>query len=67
MEEEHLNDTEVGLKGGVLFEHGKIFYGASYTLGLTNLLADDPSDSPVDALKTRTLSVVVGWNFKKPR
>ena len=64
--DEHLNDTEVGLKGGVQFERGKILFGASYMLGLTNLLADDPG-SPVDALKTRTLSVVVGWIFKKAR
>jgi hypothetical protein len=61
-----LNDSEVGLKGGVLVERGKIFYGASYTLGLTNLLADT-SGSPVDAVKTRTLSVVVGWNLKKAK
>ena len=62
-----LNDTEVGLKGGLLFESGKVFYGASYTFGLTNLLANDPPGSPVDALKTRTLSVVVGWFLKKAK
>jgi hypothetical protein len=63
VENEHLNDTEVGLKGGVQFERGRMSYGASYTLGLTNLLADAPAGSPVDALKTRTLSFVVGWAF----
>jgi hypothetical protein len=56
---------EVGLKGGVQFERGRIFYGASYTLGLSNFSADDTS--PVDAVKTRTLSAVVGWIFKKAK
>lgn len=61
-----LGDGEVGLKVGVQFERGKIFYGASYTHGLTNyLMDDDTTDSPVTAVKTRTLSVVVGWIFKK--
>jgi hypothetical protein len=60
-----LKRGEVGLKVGVQFERGKIFYGASYTHGLTNFLrADDTTVSPVDTVKTRTLSVVVGWIFK---
>jgi hypothetical protein len=64
---EHLHDTEVGLKGGLQFVRGTFFYGASYTLGLTNISADATVDSLVDAVKTRTLSVVVGWNLKRAR
>ena len=60
-----LKGGEVGLKVGVQFERGKIFYGASYTHGLTNFLADDTSGSPVDAVKTRTLSVCCGLDSSR--
>ena len=37
-----------------------------YVDGLTNYLeADDTTDPQVDFVRTRTLSVVVGWSFKK--
>lgn len=62
-----LTNGELGLKIGVQFERGRIVYGASYTLGLTNFLAAETSGSPVDAVKTRTLSAVVGWTFKKAK
>jgi hypothetical protein len=63
-----LKGGEVGLKVGVQFDRGKILYGANYTHGLTNFLrADDTTVSPVDTVKTRTLSAVVGWIFKKAR
>jgi hypothetical protein len=61
-----LTTGELGLKVGVEFERGKIFYGAGYTHGLTNYLeADETTDPRVDSIKTRTLSVIVGWIFKK--
>jgi hypothetical protein len=57
-----LANGEFGLKVGVQFEHGKVFYGASYTHGVTNMLdANDTTDSAVDAIKTRTFAIVVGW------
>lgn len=62
-----LTDGDTGLKVGVQFERGKILYGASYTHGMSNFLAPDTSGSSVDAVTTRTLSVVVGWIFKKGR
>ena len=62
-----LTDGDTGLKVGVQFERGKILYGASYTHGLSNFLAPDTSGSSVDAVKTRTLAVVVGWIVKKGR
>lgn len=63
-----LTNGELGLKIGVQFERGKIFYGASYTHGVTNFLKTDHTTvSPVDAVKTRTLSVVAGWIFKKAK
>jgi outer membrane protein with beta-barrel domain len=62
-----LTDGDTGLKVGVQFERGKILYSASYTHGLSNFLAPDTSGSSVDAVKTRTMAVVVGWIFKKGR
>jgi hypothetical protein len=62
-----LTDGEVGLKVGLQFERGTIFYGLSYTHGVSNFVRADDAGAPVDAVKTRTMSVVVGVIFTRGR
>ncbi len=53
---------EVGLVFGAQMDINKIFFGARYNLGLTDLNKNTGSDEP--KVKTRTFSLLFGFKFK---
>lgn len=60
-DENELKGNDVGFVVGGAVQFGQVFVDVRYNWRLINILKDDPSG---DEVKTRTLGIMVGFQFK---
>jgi hypothetical protein len=59
-----LKTFDMSLAAGVQVELKKLIVGARYTMGLSNIFADDPDAFGISEMKNKALTVFAGYGLR---